>query len=216
MPKRKREAKEGAPKRPKSAYMMFSIDKRPEISKAHPNESFGQLGKLLGQAWKEVTSDEKEKYNALAAKDKLRYQKEIAEYRAKYPNPSSSSDDESDKKGKRKRKKKKKKDPNAPKKNVSAFLHFSNAIRPRIKAENPTAKFGEIGKLIGQAWASVDPQEKEKYEEMAKKDRERYDTASKAYAAKKKEEGSSDSEDSDSESPSESSDSESSDESDSE
>ena len=51
-------------------------------------------------------------------------------------------------KQKRTRKPKKKKDPNAPKRNQSAFFLYSNANRNRVKAENPDAKFGDIVSLI--------------------------------------------------------------------
>ena len=44
----------------------------------------------------------------------------------------------------KRRKKKKKKDPNAPKRNMSAFFLYSNANRVRIKEENPDARFGDI------------------------------------------------------------------------
>jgi len=164
-----------------TGYMLFSLEKRPELAKEHPDETFGQLGKLLGQAWKGASESEKEKFNAQAAKEKLRYQKEMAEYRAKHPE---SSDDEAEKKTSKTKRKKKKKDPDAPKKHVSAFLHFSSAVRPKIKTENPDAKFGEIGKLIGQAWASIDPKDKATYDELAQKDRERYEAAMKNYKPK--------------------------------
>ncbi len=39
---------------------------------------------------------------------------------------------------------KKVKDPNKPKRNMTAFFLFSNANRARIKAEYPTASFGEL------------------------------------------------------------------------
>eukprot|EP00586_Coscinodiscus_wailesii_P018308 CAMPEP_0172493376 /NCGR_PEP_ID=MMETSP1066-20121228/24817_1 /TAXON_ID=671091 /ORGANISM="Coscinodiscus wailesii, Strain CCMP2513" /LENGTH=51 /DNA_ID=CAMNT_0013263535 /DNA_START=337 /DNA_END=489 /DNA_ORIENTATION=+ len=42
-----------------------------------------------------------------------------------------------------------KKDPNAPKKNWTSFMFFSNAKRAEIKEENPDATFGELSKLIG-------------------------------------------------------------------
>lgn len=51
-------------------------------------------------------------------------------------------------KPKRQRKPKKKKDPNAPKRNQSAFFLYSNANRNRVKAENPDAKFGDIVSLM--------------------------------------------------------------------
>ena len=43
------------------------------------------------------------------------------------------------------------KDPNAPKKNLSAYMFFSKDAREEVKSENPEAKFGDIGKLIGQS-----------------------------------------------------------------
>ena len=54
------------------------------------------------------------------------------------------SEEEVVEKPKRRRKKKKNKDPNRPKRNMSAFFLYSNANRPRIKEENPDAKFGDI------------------------------------------------------------------------
>jgi hypothetical protein len=44
-------------------------------------------------------------------------------------------------------KKKRKKDPNAPKRNMSAYFLFSQEIRPTIREENPQATFGEIAKV---------------------------------------------------------------------
>ena len=48
-------------------------------------------------------------------------------------------------KKKRTRKKKKKgKDPNKPKRNMSAYFLYSNAMRKTFKEENPEASFGEL------------------------------------------------------------------------
>ena len=44
-------------------------------------------------------------------------------------------------------KKKKKKDPNAPKRNMSAYFLYSTAIRSTIREEEPQATFGEIAKV---------------------------------------------------------------------
>mmetsp|Transcript_26276 Transcript_26276/g.61084 ORF Transcript_26276/g.61084 Transcript_26276/m.61084 type:complete len:133 (+) Transcript_26276:223-621(+) len=37
-----------------------------------------------------------------------------------------------------------KKDPNKPKRNMSAFFLYSQALRPKVKEENPEVAFGEI------------------------------------------------------------------------
>jgi len=44
----------------------------------------------------------------------------------------------------KKRKAKKFKDPNKPKRNMSAFFLFSQAMRSTVKEENPDIAFGEI------------------------------------------------------------------------
>ncbi|KAI0742668.1 high mobility group box domain-containing protein [Daedaleopsis nitida] len=53
-----------------------------------------------------------------------------------------------------------KKDPKAPKRALSAYMFFSQDWRERIKAENPDAGFGEIGKLLGAKWKELDEDEK--------------------------------------------------------
>ena len=68
-----------------------------------------------------------------AAADKMRYQKEMESYEP----PKGES-------GGKKAPVKKKKDPNAPKRGMSSFMYFSNEVRAKLKAENPTATFGEL------------------------------------------------------------------------
>ncbi|BGP58039.1 hypothetical protein JCM8202_001722 [Rhodotorula sphaerocarpa] len=71
-----------APKRPLSAYMLFSQDKRAEVKEEQPDVSFGEIGKILGSKWKEATPDEKKPYEDKAAAEKVRYEKEKAAYEA--------------------------------------------------------------------------------------------------------------------------------------
>lgn len=40
-------------------YIIFCTEKRPELRAAHPNASFGEMGKMLGQMWAQM--DEKAK-----------------------------------------------------------------------------------------------------------------------------------------------------------
>ena len=42
------------------------------------------------------------------------------------------------------------------KRGPSAYIIFCKAKRPLIAAANPSAGFGQIGKLLGQAWAKLD------------------------------------------------------------
>ncbi|KAI8335098.1 non-histone chromosomal protein 6 [Chlamydoabsidia padenii] len=67
-----------APKRGLSAYMFFSQANRNKVKEENPEASFGQLGKILGQKWKEMSDEEKKPYNEQAEKDKARYEAEKA------------------------------------------------------------------------------------------------------------------------------------------
>ena len=49
-----------------------------------------------------------------------------------------------------------------------------NGNRERIKAENPEATFGELGRFAGAAWKEMDSEAKAEYEEKAAQDKERY------------------------------------------
>lgn len=81
--KRKRGAKAGkdpnAPKRPLSAFFCFSNEERPKVKAKYPEYTVGQIAKELGERWK--TCPNKSKFEALAAKEKERYEEEMAEYK---------------------------------------------------------------------------------------------------------------------------------------
>jgi len=186
MPKRKKQNPK-EPKKAMTAYMIFSQEKRADIKKEHPEVTFGETGKLLGESWKKLSEEDRQKYKLQAAKDKVRYQKEMADYKQEHPN---SSEDEKPKK----KRKKVKKDPNAPKKPCSAFFHFSKKMRATIKEQNPNASFGEIGKLIGAAWRELAADQKKTFEEAAEQDKHRYEKENAAYLAKKESESESSSE----------------------
>lgn len=75
--------------------------------------------------------------------------------------------------------KKEKKD--TPNKSLSPFIIFNKENREKIKAANPDVTFGELGKLIGNAWKSLDSTEKSTYEQKALVDKQRYTTEMDKY-----------------------------------
>ena len=46
------------------------------------------------------------------------------------------------------------------KRSPSAYIIFASEMRPTVKAENPDATFGELGKLLGAKWAALSDAEK--------------------------------------------------------
>lgn len=84
--KKKKRAKDpNAPKRALSAFFWFCNDERPRVKETIPDSSVGEVAKELGRRWNECTDDQKSKYEALAAKDKARYEKEMNAYKGKKP-----------------------------------------------------------------------------------------------------------------------------------
>ncbi|KIY48526.1 hypothetical protein FISHEDRAFT_25953, partial [Fistulina hepatica ATCC 64428] len=88
-----------------------------------------------------------------------------------------------------------KKDPNAPKRPLSAYMFFSQDWRDRVRAENPDATFGEVGKLLGAKWKEMNDDDKKPYTQQAKADKVRAEKEKEAYEKKKKSGGSDDAED---------------------
>jgi len=81
--------------------------------------------------------------------------------------------------------KKKKKDPNAPKKAMSSFMLFSNAIRAQVKEENPGLTFGDTAKHIGKRFRELLQEEKTSWEEKASQDKQRFKREEAIYRQKK-------------------------------
>jgi len=85
--KRKRTKDPNAPKRALSAFFWFCNDERPRVKETMNDATVGEVAKELGRRWNECTEDQKSKFEALAAKDKARYEKEMKVYKAKKGKP---------------------------------------------------------------------------------------------------------------------------------
>ncbi|KAJ1647615.1 Non-histone chromosomal protein 6 [Coemansia erecta] len=81
-----------------------------------------------------------------------------------------------------KKAKRAKKDPNAPKRALSAYMFFSQAKRQAVKDDNPTASFGNIGKILGNMWSTMSDNDKAPFIKRANDDKKRYDAEKAAYA----------------------------------
>lgn len=98
-----------------------------------------------------------------------------------YVPPSDDSDSDSD--DGKKKKKKKFKDPNAPKRNQSAFFLYSNATRAQVRAENPELAFGQVAQHISRNFKALPEEERAYWNEKAAEDKERYQRELAAYKA---------------------------------
>jgi len=152
------------PKGRMSNYTFFVQMCREEHRKKHPNENvnFTEFSKKCAERWKQMTDQEKQRFGAMAASDKIRYDQEMASYSP----PAGESN------GQRKRKKK---DPNAPKRPLSAFFLFCHDERPAVKSMYPNYSVGEAAKELGERWNKVSAEQKSKYEAQVQLDKNRYE-----------------------------------------
>jgi hypothetical protein len=160
------------PKKALSAYFIWLNEcGRKEIIAKQFNGSgkdVAKIAKAAGEVWKSMSDADKKKWNEKAVKDKERHAKEMESY---VPSETSEPKKKKGKKGK------KEKDPNKPKRNLSAYFFFLAEARPeivRVDLKGDKSKVAEVTKIGGQKWKALDAKAKEKYDQLAAKDKERY------------------------------------------
>jgi len=92
--------------------------------------------------------------------------------------PTQEEDEEGKKtpsKGKGAKRKGKEKKKQGPKRPLSAYMFFCQAMRPDVKRDNPAANFSDLGKLLGAKWQTLKDSEKKPYEKQNQQDKERYE-----------------------------------------
>ena len=152
--KKKKKAKDpNKPKRAMVAFMFFSIDRRPATQKANPQVRIAEISKLLGQSWREMSTKEKAPYDKKAAADKARYEKEMQSYKPPYK----------------------------PKRAMVAFMFFSIEQRPSVQAKHKDMGIAEISKILGANWRGMSDKAKKPYQDLAVKDKARYEKEMKSY-----------------------------------
>jgi len=148
-----------APKRFKSSYICFFMDKQPVIKEElGDNATVTEVSKRSAEMWKSLSAEERAHWDDVAAKDKQRYMVEKATYTGPWQVPW----------------KRVKKDPSAPKRPMSAFLYFSQDRRRTIKDKNPTLKNTEVSRILGELWRNASDLEKKPHVDREKSERESY------------------------------------------
>ena len=152
------------PKRAKSAYIYFSMDKRDEVKEDNPDMSNREIMSELGKLWSKIKgTKEAGKYVKQAAKDKKRYNEQMNEY------VPSSDDEPVEKKRKRKSSSGKK-----SKRAKSAYIYFTMDKRDEVKKGNPDMSPREIMSELGKLWGDIKGTSKaNKYEKLSLEDKKR-------------------------------------------
>ncbi|KAJ3069246.1 Transcription factor SOX-1 [Quaeritorhiza haematococci] len=78
----------GQPKHPMSAFLYFLTEVRPKYTAQYPGSPVGPISRMIAEAWRAMSSEEKVKYENKAHKDKARYASEMKEYLEQKHRPS--------------------------------------------------------------------------------------------------------------------------------
>lgn len=158
-----------APKRPQTAFILYMSDNRQRIKDQHPGIIFTDVPKVGAQEWKNAKAATKNKYQALAEKERVRYEREKESY----------VPDESFKKLKRK------KDPNAPKRPLTVYMLFANARQNVIKKQHPELRQQLVIKRVGEDWRNLSEKDKVVYQKQRAVEQARYQSEKEKYEAQK-------------------------------
>merc|ERR1712154_373471 len=130
------------PKRSTSAYFYYLAHCREQANKQGRSISkIAEFTKECSAKWREMGPVQKKPFDELAAKDKSRYDKEMALYKGK------------------------KSDPNKPKRPMTAYFIFLGDFREKMKNRGVDHK--EILRLAGEEWRIMSAEQKKPYEKRS-------------------------------------------------
>jgi len=149
-----------APKKNLSSYIFYCNEVRNEIKEENPDMKATEITSELGKRWKSLTDKEKKKYVKMSLDDKKRYEEEMKDYV-----PPDHVEE---------KKRQTKKERVGPKRPMTAYFYFAADIRPQLKEDHPDLKVTDLAKLTGQKWKTLSDDEKQLFNDLASKDKERY------------------------------------------
>mmetsp|Transcript_11598 Transcript_11598/g.20837 ORF Transcript_11598/g.20837 Transcript_11598/m.20837 type:complete len:509 (-) Transcript_11598:228-1754(-) len=153
----------GAPKRFRSAFILFSQFRHKEIQEElalkGDSEKTTSVAKMVSEEWRNMNQKERFKWEDRARRDRERFENEKVSYQGPWTVPIGH---------------RRSKDPSAPKRPASAFLSFSNSRRAAVKQENKEASNAEISKILSQMWKDAPEDIKKEYKDKEASAREEY------------------------------------------
>lgn len=145
------------PKRNKSAFILFSIEKRALLKSDIKDQlNSNEMMVKLAELWKDLPKVERERYYTEARDDKMRYLKELDTFSKAYPSEIIHN----------KTKK------NHVKKPCSAYAIFLKENKAVIKKHNSELKMADVLKIVSEKWKKIGDREKIMYQEKARVEKE--------------------------------------------
>jgi hypothetical protein len=159
--------------RPKTAWIFFLTMSYKSHKENGGSTTFKKFWTELSPQWKNMDEEEKQPFIQFHEEDKVRYNNEmknlkeeelqkIDTYR-KYCKLRKAARKES-----------------KPRPVLTNYMAFARTERPKIREENPSISFGELGKLLGTRWKNAPPDVIAACNKMVCDDRDRYEREVKA------------------------------------
>ena len=167
MKKPKKKKHPDAPKHPRCAYLFFVAENRELLKKKNPQLTFTEIAKMLGEMWKNMTPEEKSRFEIMAEEDKEKYRKA----KDKFPEPVTIVTPDPDPFGYSD----KAEVPSAPKHPASAYLFFVASNRQRLQEVFPDKSFTDTARILGILWRQLSREDRRKFELLAAADKRRYE-----------------------------------------
>jgi len=168
-----------APKRNMSVFFLYQNAMRSQFTMENPGMSCSQLAKYTSCMYKNLTPEEKAIWVQRAEEDKKRYEQQIASY---VPPPGYDARGNAIEDRSKRRNRRNPKDPDAPKQASGSYVFFTNEMRPIVMKQFPGIKFADIGRILGERWRALTAEEKIHYENLAAKDKLRFQVEMKQQA----------------------------------
>jgi len=185
---------EKAPKRPQTAYFLFTAAERAAVKAAQPELKVTQVAKELGRRWKALDEAAKAPFVAQAAAAKAAHAAQLAAYKESADFAAHEAALAAWKRGEKHAKAaaegkapkvslpRKPKDANAPKRPQSGYFLFTATRRAALSAAHPDKKITEIAKLLGAEWKALSEADKEPFMAQAVKSKAAHAAKMEAYA----------------------------------
>jgi len=155
-----------APKRGKSAFILFSITKHSEArekGRGNHTKTVPDRAKLISEQWRNLSASKRAIWIEKANKDKLRYEMEKSMYIGPWKLPTGN--------------KRAKKDPKAPKRPMSAFLAYSKKMRSQVKNDHTSINNINVSKVLAEMWRNSPKDERDAFIEKEAQERAVYKVA---------------------------------------
>jgi len=143
--------------------MFFLAEFREQWKKDNPDsKKVADVAKAAGEVWRGLTDGDKEKFEMQSTQDKAQYAAAMEQYNLEHPKPH--------------RRPKKERDPGELKRPQSAYFFFLADFREAYKREHPgdQPQVALMGKLAGDKWKSMTPEERAPYEQMSTASKSEY------------------------------------------